>query len=100
MKKEQKAPDPLDLGNYKKVGCLAVDMSVEAIIHERRRGKDVKAIVLHPAYYQMFQAWVRREYGEETSEKDYFIDLVAIRQEKISSGKSLMIEYAKEEAIN
>ena len=100
MKAEQKSPTPLDLVNYKKVGCLAVDMSASAIIHERRRGKDVKAVILHPAYYQMFQAWVRREYGEETAEKDFFIDLVEIRKEKISSGKSLMIEYAKEEVIN
>ena len=48
----------------------------------------------------MFQAWVRKEYGEETAEKEYFIDLVQIRREKISTGKSMMIEYNKLEDIN
>jgi len=100
MKQEPKKPTPFDLENYTKVGCLAVDMSVAAIIHERRRGKDVKAIILHPAYYEMFQAWVRREYGEETAEKEFIIDLVQIRREKISTGKAMMIEYNKLEDIN
>jgi len=99
-KAEKKTPQELDVVNYKKVGCLAVDMSVAAIMHERARGKDPKAIILHPAYYEMFQAWVRKEYDEATAEKQFFIDLVEIRKEKISTGKSLLIEYNKTEEVH
>lgn len=91
----KKQPQILNLENYKKVGCLAVDMSVAAIINERKRGLRPKAIILHPAYYQMFQAWVEREYGEETALKEFYIDTVEVRKERISSGKSLLIEYEK-----
>ena len=91
----KKNPQVLDLDNYQKVGNLAVDMSVAAILNERGRGLNPKTIILHPAYYQMFQAWVLREYGEETALKEFYIDTVEIRKERISSGKSLLIEYHK-----
>ena len=84
---------PLDLVNYKKQGNLAVDMTCEAIMQERMRGKEPKTIILHTAYYQMFQVWVAREYGEETALKEFYIDGVEIRRERISTGKSLQIEY-------
>lgn len=92
-KEKKRAPQPLDLVNYKKQGCLAVDMTCVAIMEERMRGKEPKTIILHTAYYEMFQAWVAREYGEETAMKDFFIDGVEIRRERISTGKSLQIEY-------
>lgn len=92
-KEKKKQVAPLDLVNYKKQGNLAVDMVCECIMHERMCGREPKAIILHPAYYQMFQAWVARDYGEETCLKEFFIDGVEIRKEKITSGKSLMIEY-------
>jgi hypothetical protein len=91
----KKQPVILNLSNYQKVGCLAVDMTCAAIIHERKQGIEPKAVVLHPAYYQMFQAWAAKEYGEETAMKEFYIDGVEIRKETLISGKSLMIEHYK-----
>lgn len=98
LNKEKKEHKSLDLYNYEKVGCLAVDMTCAAIIHERKRGLEPLAIILNIAYYQMFQAWVAREYDEETALKDFYIDGVEIRKERFTSGKSLMIEYVKPKA--
>jgi hypothetical protein len=97
--KQKKPKEPLDLVNYKKQGNLAIDMCAECIMYERQRGKNVKAIILHPAYYQMLQAWVAREYGEEAAMKEFFLDFVEIRKERITSGKSLLIEYYEPEKI-
>jgi hypothetical protein len=95
LNREKKERIALDLNNYKKVGCLAVDMTCEAIMHTRRQGIEPKAIVLNIAYYQMFQAWVVSMYDEEIALKEFFIDGVEIRKERFTSGKSLMIEYYK-----
>ena len=95
LNKEKRPVTNLDLDNYEKVGCLAVDMTCEAIIHTRKQGIEPKAVILHPAYYQMFQAWAAKEYDEETALKEFFIDGVQIRKETLISGKSLMIEYYK-----
>jgi hypothetical protein len=95
LNKEKRTATRLDLDNYKKVGCLAVDMTCEAIIYTRKQGVEPKAIILHPAYYQMFQAWAAKEYGEETALKEFYIDGIQIRKETLISGKSLMIEYYK-----
>lgn len=94
LNKEKKQPFAgLDLVNYKKQGNLAIDMCAECIMVERMRGREPKAIILHPAYYQMLQAWVAKVYDEETCLKEFFLDGVEIRKESISSGKSLIIEY-------
>ena len=95
-----KTPPIFDLTNYQKVGCLAVDMTCAAIIHERKRGLEPKRIILHPAYYQMFQAWVAREYDEETAMKQFEIDGVEIVKAEISTRDSLRIEYLKPIIVN
>lgn len=87
----------LDLNNYQKQHSLAIDMVANCIIHERRRGMNPKAIILSSAYYDMLRKWVHDTYGEETAQKEFFLDTVEIRREKIYSGKSLLIEYWKPE---
>ena len=91
----------LDLVNYTKQHNIAVDMVCVCIMSERVYQREPKAIILSNAYFGIFQKWVKDNYGEETAEKQFFIDTVEIRKETIYSGKSLMIEYypkAKAEA--
>ncbi len=95
-----KTPTILDLSNYQRVGCLAVDMTCAAIIHERKRGLEPKRIILHKAYYQMFQAWVAREYDEQTAMKHFEIDGVEIVPSEISTRDTLRIEYLKPIIVN
>jgi len=83
----------LNLQNYKRQGNLAVDMVAACIIHERKFNLPVKAVVLNPAYFDMFKLWVEKNYGEETALKEFYLDTVEIRREKIYSGKILMVEY-------
>ena len=88
-----KTPPLLDLGNYQKQHNIAIDMCANCIIHERKYGKSVKAIILSSAYFSILQKWVEQNYGEETVEKEFYLDGVQIRKEFIISGKSLLIEY-------
>lgn len=87
-----KQPPVLNLENYVKQNNLAVDMVCSAIIHERRRGMYPKCIRLNKAYWDMFRKWVFDNYGEETVEKEFFIDHVEIKKETMYSGKRLTIE--------
>lgn len=83
----------LDLENYKPQHNIAIDMCANCIIHERRYGKPVKALILSSAYFGILKKWVADNYGEETALKDFFLDTVEIRCERIYSGKTLLVEY-------
>ena len=84
---------PINLQDYKKQGNLAVDMVCACIIHERKFNMPIKSVVLNPAYFDIFKKWVEKKFGEETAQKEFYIDTVSIRKEKIYSGKILMVEY-------
>ncbi|HXR84331.1 MAG TPA: hypothetical protein VN722_08485 [Hanamia sp.] len=85
----------IDLNNYQRQGNLAIDMVAACIIHERKFNMPIKAVVLNSAYFDMLKAWVKKTYGEQTAEKEFYLDTIEIRKEKIFSGKSLMVEYYK-----
>jgi len=86
--------------------CLAVDMLVRCIRHERRSQRPIKAIIMSRSYYQMLKYWVSKNYpdvdenGGVIAEGEYYIDTVMIRQETIYTGKTLLIEYFKKEELN
>lgn len=90
-----KEPLKLDLNNYKRQGNLAIDMVANAIIHERKFGREPKAIILSPAYFDLLKSWVEKTYGEEATLKEFYLDTVEIRKEKIYSGKILFIKHYK-----
>ena len=89
----KKTTQTLDLNNYEKTGNLAVDMVCYGIIHERRRGLWVKVVRLQKAYWDMFCSWVAKEYGEETLDKEFFIDTVKIEVQLMATGNILSFEY-------
>jgi len=85
----------LDLENYQSQHNIAIDMCAACIIHERKYGRPIKAIILSPAYWSILKKWVFNNYGEEAVEKEFFLDTVEIRKEIIYTGKTLLIEYYK-----
>ena len=92
-----KTPPILDLEHYQKQHNIAIDMCAACIIHERKYFRPIKAIILSNAYFSILQKWVEENYGKETVEKEFYLDGVQIRKETIISGKSLLIEYEKNE---
>lgn len=85
----------LNLNNYKNVGNLAVDMVCHGIIHERKRGCWPDVVRLHKKYFKMFEDWVAKEHGEQTLEKEFYIDTVRIEEQLIHSGEILTFEYGE-----
>lgn len=90
----------IDLENYKRQNSIAIDMCANCIIHERRAQRPIKAIILSKSYYDILKQWVANNYGEEIAEGEFYIDTVMIRQEKVYTGKTLIIEYFKKEELN
>jgi len=94
----KKYPNPvIDLEHYQKQHNIAIDMCAACIIHERKYFHDVKALILSNAYFNILKEWVARNYGDEVAEKDFFLDGVEMKKESIISGKTLRIEYFKNE---
>ena len=85
----------LDLQNYTKQHNIAIDMCAMCIMVERQQNRAIKAIVLSTAYFNILQKWVKDNYGEETAEKEFYLDGIEIRKEKIYTGQTLLIEYHK-----
>jgi hypothetical protein len=90
----------LDLENYQKQNSIAIDMCAACIMHERKFNRPIKAIILSHAYFGILKKWVHDNYGEETAEKEFFLDAIEIRRERIYSGKTLLIEYYKPSELN
>lgn len=93
MNKEEKKVPVLDLVNYISQHNLSVDMACACIMHNRMQNVEPKAIVFNPKYFEIFKAWVYENYGEEAACKEFYIDGVEIRCERIISGKIMVVEH-------
>ena len=90
----------IDLNNYQKQNNIAIDMCAACIIHNRKYGLPLKAIVLSKAYFDILKKWVNDNYGEETAEAEFYLDGVEIRKETVWTGKTMLQEYFKNESVN
>jgi len=90
----------IDLSNYQKQNNIAIDMCAACIIHNRKFGLPLKAIILSKAYFDILKKWAFDNYGEEFAESEWSLEGVEIRKETIWTGKTMLQEYFKNENVN
>ena len=83
-----------DIKNYERQHNLAVDMCAACILHHRRFKKPLKAILLHPKYFEIFKLWVKKNIGgQQAEERQFQFDGVNIEKGSYLQPKSLHVEF-------